>query len=477
MKITKINVSAINSKNFANVVSSNQKNVQFGQAGYQVEGMNGDKLNVNDQNSLINVKNISDKKVGSKFLLTFNDPKYEGLTVLVKPNSIVKSADGSLNVEMIKGMPSFAGRLYGSIRQDADGTTDNRMKEAYLNFWAKGMHDTIRENYIDKSAAKKIKNDYNFYIPSDGDGTRYRDIAQLQGGVTKPASFIPAKLNGENMNLIHAVITNFAKTNKLDKGVDFIPITPAKGSGFAFLEGLRTGKIPTDKPLVFSWGDNFADIDYLRVLDEHEKLNSGFTVYTMTADDKRIKALGAVSLDNMDNKTITMLIEKPQTPEEIDKVRVPSDPSKCLASIGPYVISKPALEWIKTEYTNNPQDFLNPDGKGFDFSSMVIARIQKEFEAGKIKDENGKELRMKAIIKSKDDTWSDLGAEKDFTEAMHNIKDGEYKNLPKEIRTTIKNNVDTKGNITFDENAKAMLKELNKDYGIEFKNTISYYKK
>ena len=474
MNILGVNSCSVSAKNSLNFAAEKINPKDTNPISYYVAGEKGDRLSVTDKNYALKVENISDPKVGSKYLVTFTNPKYEGLTILFKPNSVMKAKDGSVNLELIHGMPSFAGRLYGSIRRDEDGTIDTKMKNAYLNFWRQGMHTKIQNKYLDKGV-KNLKDDYNFYIPSDGDGTRFKDVTKLQGKVTKPASHIPAKLNGSQMSLIHSVITNYTKTGKLTEGVDFIPITPAKGSAYAFLEGIKCGKIPVDKPLVFTWGDNFSDINFTNILKEHERLNSGFTVHTLLTDENRIKAFAATEIDNLKDKNITWLKEKPTKKEEIDRVKIPEYNNRCLGSVGPYVISVPALKWIKENYTNNPESFLNPEGKGYDFSSMIIARMQKEFQAGKILDENGNPLRMKAVIMGKKETWSDLGGEKDFSEAMYNIKKGSYKGLPKEVKSSIAHNVDKNGNITFNEKTKEYLKQVSKDLGIEFKNTISYF--
>lgn len=442
-----------------------------------VKGEKGELLKVVDKKNLISIENISDKKVGSKFLITFNDPKYKGLTILFKPESKLSDSNGSLKLNLSKEDIAFTGKIYGSIRKNEDSTIDTKMVNAYKSFWLTGMHDKVQSEYCDKNLTSRIKDDYNFFIPSDGDGTRYKDITKLQGGITKPASYLPSTLNGQQMSLVQSVLTNFAKTGKLTEGVDFINVKPAQGSAYAFLEGLADGTISTDKPLVFSWGDNFSDIDVSKLILEHEKKKSGITVLSILTDSERIKSLGAIEVDNLDNLNINWFKEKPTDEAEIDRVKIPEFDNKCLTSVGPYVLSPEALKMIKEKYIQNPSSFNSPDGKGFDFSKMILTPFVDICNNDELLDGEGNPLKMRVKIIENNETWSDLGSEKDFSDAMISIAKGSYSGLPEEIKTSITNNVDKDNNIFFDKDAKVMLEELKSEYGLDIKNTICYFKK
>ncbi len=440
-------------------------------------GINGESLKISDKNNIFSVENISDKKVGSKFILTINDPKYEGLRILVKPESKITSDDGSIFGKIQKDNISFSGRVYGSIRKNDDSSCDEKMRQAYKNYWINGMHNKVVNNYVNNELTSKIKDDYNFFIPSDGDGTRYKDIAKLQGGITKPASFLPSTLNGQQMSLVQSVLTNFSRTNKLDDGVGFVEVEPAQGSAFAFLEGLKDGTIPTDKPLVFSWGDNFSDIDVTKLILEHEKKNSGMTIMSILCDDKQIKSLGALEVDSKDNMEVKRFKEKPTNDTEIESFKEPGFDNQCIASVGPYILSKEVLTRIKNDYISNPEAFLNTDGKGYDFSSMIISPMVDLLGSGEITDKNGEALKLRTTVLPSGNTWSDLGAEKDFTTSMLSIKGGGYSNLPREIIDSITNNVDENNNITFGDKEKELVASLKNDYGINLENTVVYFKK
>ncbi len=436
-----------------------------------IDGIKNQSLRVVDPKGLFSVQNISNEKIGSKFIITPTDPEFKDLKILVKPNTRLNSDYNGLSIK-IKDDIAFKGRVYGSIRKDENGT-DETMKDAYTSFFKKGMHKTIENNYIDKIETNKIKNDYNFFIPSDGDGTRYRDITTLQGGLTKPASKIPATLNGQQMSLVQAVLTNYAKTSKLTDGCDFVEVKPAQGSAYALFEGLASGKIPTNKPVVFSWGDNFSDIDITKLIQYHEKNNSGFTLLTLPVDRERVQSLGAAKVKSQDNFEITDFYEKPKEEDVLDAFAIPNTDNEYLGVVGPYIISPQALVWLKENYINTPENFKDFEGK-VDFSRKVIGNLVEVLGNGELKDKKDNALKMMAYKKPSSDTWSDLGSEKDFSAEMKNVKHGAFKNLPSEMRESIGKNVDRFGNITFDEKTKSRLNEFLEKYEIELENSIIY---
>lgn len=438
-----------------------------------IQGENSQVLNYRDEQGIFDIENISDSKVGTKFLLHPKDAKYKDLTILFTPDSQLSTVDNSTKLVITQPV-SFGGKVFGSIRKDAAGE-DKTMMRAYSDFWDKDMHKTIVADYVDKNATSGIKDDYNFFIPSDGDGTRYRDIAKLQGGVTKPASKIPAQLNGEDMKLVQVILTNFTKTDKLDEGYDFVKVKPALGSAYAFFEGLANGQIPTDRPLVFSWGDNFSDIDITKLIKEHEANHAGFTMLTLPVDSQRIRSLGAAKVKGTDDLEVTKFFEKPNTDELVNEFIIPGTKDQCLGVVGPYVISKEALTWLKDNYINHPEEFKDHEGK-VDFSRTIIGKLTQIMPEGKIKDENGNPLKLYAYRKPESDSWSDLGRQSDFTKEMLNVKNGGFRNLPGEVRESIYENIDDNNNISFNERTKTLLHDFAKEYNINMKNVIAYAK-
>ena len=477
MKIQSVS-SYYNIGKYNNDIRKNDKIQSF--SAYKIpvstKGMDGDRFVMKGKASeyFELYKNLSNPKVGSKFLIKSNLPEYKDLTLLITPDTVIKSDDLYIAIAK-KGerTPSFKGRLYGSIREE-NGQRDYKMEDQYIRFWQEGMHDEVSQKYLDKTYAPQLKDDYNFFIPSDGDGTRYKDITTLQGGITKPASYIPATLNGKNMSLVQTVITNYTKTGKLDKWFDFVRVKPAQGSAYAFLEGLADGKISTKKPLVFGWGDNFSDVNVSKIMQEHEKSGAAFTITTIPVDKQKTKSLSIVKLDSLDSKTINQFVEKPQDEAFIDSCVIPElGDNTCLAAVGPYIISPQALEWIKSRYIQNPENFKNPD-KGYDFSSMIIAPILEAIKSGEIVDSYYQPMEMKLAIIPEDNTWSDLGSQKDFSSAMKSIKNGKYIGMPLEVLNSIKKNVDQQGNITFNSKSRTLFDSMLKQLNLEAKNVIAY---
>ena len=438
---------------------------------YSPKGINN--VVFKSKNEPFTIKDVSDEKVGKKKILTFSDPKYKDLSILITPDTVCKGMNNEvISFDIAPSAPSFCGQVHGSIANNEKG---KYMARAYEEFFTKGMSGAVEKS----PAASKIKDDYNFYVPSDGDGTRYKDITTLQGGMTKPASFIPAKLNDEPMRLIHVVLTNFSKTGKLENKPQFVEVEPAKGSAFALLEGLKSGEIPTDKPLVFSWGDNFTDLSITDLILEHEKNrgekgNSGLTLLAITASEERVRSLSVVKFNNFKDRVITNFVEKPKG--DIKDYQREEFGGEIPSSVGPFIISTQVLEWLKENYTSNPEKFFDPKkGKNgeYDFSSRILEPLVEEFGKGTFRDEQGREMKMRAKILSENETWSDLGAQTDFSLEMYRIKAGTaYRNMQSEIKESIEKNIDDNKNITFNEKARDLFAQAQKEYGLTFENAI-----
>ena len=442
--------------------------------GITPRGINGERLVMggNAGDYFILTRNLSTEKVGSKFIVESKLPEYKNLKMLITPESEIKSDTMYIGIKK-KGekTPSFNGRLYGSIREEK-GKIDYRMQSEYINYWTKGMHSKICN---ESSKQTGIQDDYNFFIPSDGDGTRYRDITCLQGGVTKPASKIPAEINGEEMSLVQSVITNFSRTGKLDKMFNFIRVEPAQGSAYAFLEALVTYPFLTQKPIVFSWGDNFSDIEISKLMKNHEANNSAFTITTIPTEKSRTKALSVVKIDSLQNGEIKEFTEKPQDDEYIDSCIIKElGENICLASVGPYIISPSVLEWLRHKYIENPDIFYNSE-KGYDFSSMIISQVLNALNNGEIRDSKGNGLKMNLYIIPEEESWSDIGTQKDFSRTMLSIKEGKFKKLPFEMISSIRRNVDEDGNITFNNIGRKLFDEMREKLNLNTKNVITYY--
>ncbi len=444
-----------------------------------------------DDNDIARAYNISDAKVGAKYILKLNNPDFKDTRFLIDETSRITSPDGSFSVtleEKTETKPSFKGNVYGSIRSDERGVDDN-MKLAYKEFWTSGLKNYVEATSKDKELVTGVKDDYNFFIPSDGDGTRYRDMTLLQGdimvdendevmrdgngniipkrAITKPASEIPSATptKGQNMKLVQGILSNFQRAGEVED-VNFIEVKPAQGSAYALFEGLKSGEIPTDKPLVFSWGDNFSDINIRKIMKEHEDSGADFTMLALPVTRDRIGALGAVEVKSEEDMEALWFMEKPQTDEEKDRAKLPNK-DEYLGIVGPYILSPKTLNWIKESYTANPEAFHN--AKGYDFSSTIIDTLVND------KDKLGEDIfKVQVYRKPEDETWSDLGAVKDFKAEMNKLKASDaYAYLPKGVRGSIESHIDDKGNIGIGNGKKALIFS-SLIHGINFENVIAY---
>ena len=446
-----------------------------------------------DENDIARAYNISDPKIGAKYILKLNNPDFKNSRFLIDETSEITSFDGRFYVSLKekkdaapKNDVSFKGKVWGSIRSDERGVDDN-MKLAYKEFWTSGLKNYVETSTKDKEDIPDVKDDYNFFIPSDGDGTRYRDMTLLQGditvdendkvvrdekgaiipkrSITKPASAIPSSTpNGQNMKLVQGILANFQRAGEVED-VNFIEVKPAQGSAYALFEGLKSGSIPTDKPLVFSWGDNFSDINIRKIMKEHEASDADFTMLALPVTRDRIGALGAVQVKSEEDMEALWFMEKPQTDEEKDKAKLPNK-DEYLGIVGPYILSPKTLNWIKESYTENPEAFHN--AKGYDFSSTIIDTLVNK------KDQLKDDFKVQVYRKPEDETWSDLGAVKDFKDEMAKLKAGNsYNDLPKGVKGSIESHIDENGNIGIGNGEKALLYS-SLIHGINFKNVIAY---
>ena len=176
-------------------------------------------------------------------------------------------------------------------------------------------------------------------------------------------------------------------------------------------------------------------------------------------------------------RKIDEFVEKPQDDKFIDSCVMPKyGENMCLSAVGPYVLSPEALTWIKERYTANPESFLS-EQKGYDFSSMIIAPMLKAFNNGEIlSSKTGEPLEMKYETVQPQETWSDLGSQKDFSKAMKDMNNGKYKQLPFEMRVSMLLNSYPNGDISFNSKTRSLLFELKKDLGLKTENVIAYCK-
>ena len=101
----------------------------------------------------------------------------------------------------------------------------------------------------------------------------------------------------------------------------------------------------------------------------------------------------------------------------------------------------------------------------------------KAFNNGEIlSSKNGEPLEMKYETVQPQETWSDLGSQKDFSKAMKDMNKGKYKQLPFEMRVSMLLNSYPNGDISFNDKTRSLLFELKKDLRLKTENVIAYCK-
>ncbi len=98
-------------------------------------------------------------------------------------------------------------------------------------------------------------------------------------------------------------------------------------------------------------GDQLYKMDYRQMINTHRRSGADVTIACMPVDREAARGFGIMQLD--DTGRVTGFVEKPQTDEEIDRVRtdpawidargVSSNGRDCLASMGIYVFNRDVL--------------------------------------------------------------------------------------------------------------------------------------
>jgi len=144
----------------------------------------------------------------------------------------------------------------------------------------------------------------------------------------------------------------------MDKGTDWY-----EGTADAVRKNLRYLQQPgIDYVLILS-GDQLYNMDFRDMIRTHKEAGADVTIASMPVDRSEAGALGVMRCD--DSGRVTGFLEKPQTDEEIDLVRmepswidqqgIESKGRDCLASMGIYLFDRDVLIDVltKTDY----QDF------------------------------------------------------------------------------------------------------------------------
>ena len=132
-------------------------------------------------------------------------------------------------------------------------------------------------------------------------------------------------------------------------------------------DAVRKNIVQINKPyidyVVILSGDQLYRMDYGKLLDTHIESNAAVTISCMPVDREAARGFGIMQLD--DSGRVKGFVEKPQTDEEIDRVRtdpawidakgISSNGRDCLASMGIYVFNRKLL--VELLQSNDHADF------------------------------------------------------------------------------------------------------------------------
>ncbi|MFK7817125.1 MAG: glucose-1-phosphate adenylyltransferase [Planctomycetaceae bacterium] len=172
-----------------------------------------------------------------------------------------------------------------------------------------------------------------------------------------------------------------------------------QGTADAVRKQLRYLKQPgIDHVLILS-GDQLYTMDYRDMLETHVKSNADVTIAALPVDTEKARQFGIMRLD--DDGRVLGFVEKPQTDEDLELVRTPSD-------------------WIDTHgLTSNGREYLASMGIYlFDRDTLVELLEGSDYE------DFGKEVFPMSIrarhVQSHlfDGYWEDIGTIKSFYESQ-----------------------------------------------------------
>lgn len=151
-----------------------------------------------------------------------------------------------------------------------------------------------------------------------------------------------------------------------------------QGTADAVRKNLRYIDQPEIEHVLILSGDQLYRMDFRDMLRSHVESGADATIAGIPVDRKDAGSLGIMQLD--DNGRVTGFVEKPQTEEELAKVRmdpawidargIPSKGRDCLASMGLYIFNKDVM--MDLLEGNDHQDF----GKEVFPSAMNSRKVQ-----------------------------------------------------------------------------------------------------
>ena len=344
-----------------------------------------------------------------------------------------------------------------------------------------------------------LKEDFskNFhpYILAGGFGTRL-EIISHQRGDNKPSTITPIK----NWDLMHFNLFNLYKTGLMpqDVSLNYYEQKVSNGSAGCFIGALgyeiernndslnlvktKEQYIPQDKNALIVTADGLTDMDYSAFLSDYLKKDDAAMM--LVGIPVNINPGGLIIKD--ENNVVKEFIEKPAK-EDLDKAKITilnkqgkietyrdkegkpyylgnafihiinPDIFDTLANIYRDKIQKSYNNYIKQNGNNISEENYSKIIEGI-WGRDFIPKLIELSEAGKLKNKNGKNLKIYTYEALKQD-WDDIGNYNTYYNAIRKVADDKYYvNMPTEIKEEIKNNINN--NILFSSNFKEDFKNF-----------------
>lgn len=355
-----------------------------------------------------------------------------GLNALMTQNSEF-NVGNKLKIEMPSEKDvSFTGHLYSSNAVSTQGELVEQAVDSYFS----------AERTEEKKSDIKLKEDYNIFVPAAGEGSRLGNLSKAIGDISLPKPVVPTP--GEGKPLVHNVLSNL-DSNGLLKDVnkaEHLREDVPGGNLSGLFQGLLNGSISTKKPMLVCPADIITDINLKEFLHEYEEKDSAITILGKHISSNDLNKHGVVKVN--DNNEVQAFLEKPGKGNSKAKFAEIA-PDTYLAASGTYVLAPESLSWMKDNLEKDKDIFK--DSKGLsDFYQAVFQKLLNECKEGKIKDQDGKALRMNIrFVKHK---ASDLGMFPSYLKAARDVAAEKF-DLPKAVIDNYKKAVDVESGIVF----------------------------
>lgn len=407
-----------------------------------------------------------------------------GIKILLNRGSILKGKNLDISYDKIAEKQIFIDRnrkiTFGNNIYLATGYKSNKTESIIKNYYANRKNfDVETSPYVNK-----IKKDYSIVGLAAGYGTRLKPVSDLTND-NKPTTKFPS--TGKTL-LETSCLDTAARAGHI-KYYYILNEDENNLSGTAgpIIKGIKSGKIPLDKPLVILTSDTFNNIDLAKVLYDFERSkNTGIGVVVKNIRNENLYNVPLVEINPDDS--INKFHEKINSENYLDII---SQNKNFYTSTNIMVLHPKILELLeKFGDKNSSADFL-------EFLNLMMNTLNKNFEnlerkypeglgnkdlkindltdilgyPKNILDKDYNSLKVKAIyandIKGETPHFADIGTVEKFIETVKNIKKNKKINgISDDFIKKIKENIDRNGLIFMQPEAANKLEKFKQKYDI-----------